>query len=83
MEKEAGKQGKNRRVICSDNPDQQKKINRMKNTEAHIGDLMLNGLKFGEIAEHSPDVEAPGPYYVEEVVVYVNEDAAYGEEQKP
>ena len=58
------------------------KINRMEDTEADIGDLVLNELKFGKIAEHSPDVEAPGPYDIQEIMVRVDEDAADGEEQK-
>ena len=82
VEKQTGEQGENRWIKCGKNTYQQKEIDRMEDTEADIGDPVLNRLKLGEITEHSPDVEAPGPYDVQEIMVRVDEDAADGEEQK-
>lgn len=81
MEEEADKQREQQWIEQGQYPDQQEKIDRMEKAEAHIGDRMLDILQVGEIAEHPSDVEAAGPYDVEEVVVNVDEDTADGEEE--
>jgi len=81
VEEETGKKRNEEGVEEGENADDEEKVERVEEAEADVRDCLLDRLKRGEVAEHPPDVKAPGALDVEEVMINVDEDAAGGKEQ--
>jgi hypothetical protein len=81
VEEKPCEEGNEEGVEECENADDEEKVERVEETEADVRDRLLDRLKLGEVAEHPPDVKAPGALDIEEVVVNVDEDAGGGKEQ--
>jgi hypothetical protein len=76
-----GQQIVDRRIEVSQYCEQNEKIDRVEDAKSHVGDGALDRLQFVEVAKHTGYVEIPPALNVQQIVIDIDQDSAYGKKR--